>query len=162
MEKMERLTEIAQSYSQAPWRKQWQFIGLFSLALVLIAMVASIYLNISAQAAAVGRDIQTMQRRIDELDEEIEDLESDVASLLSADEMFDRAEEMGFAPMDSEQLVFISIPGYVERQPVVMAPYNNQSVSRATQLPSEYTESLFDWLRRKTLNLSLPDFEVKQ
>ena len=140
--------------------KPWGWIILI-LVLVLIAMVASIYLNISAQAAAVGRDIQSMQYRIDVLDEEIEDLQSEVASLLSAEQMSERVEDANLVPLEGDQLVFITIPGYVERQPVVMAPYSNRAVVGARQLPPEYTESLFDWLIRQTQRLSYKDVGVQ-
>ena len=159
MEKVERLTKFAHNYSQAPWRKQWQFIGLFSLALVLIAMVASIYLNISAQAATVGRNIQYLQWRLDITEEEIEDLQADVALLLSAEEMVTRTEDDGFVPLDSEQFVYLTIPGYVGRQPAVMAPNSNRTNSGASQLPVEYTETLFDYLRRNVQWFSLPNLE---
>ena len=72
---MDRLEDFAQAYSQAPWRKQLQIIGLFSLILVFGALVAGIYLNVSARAATAGRDIQSKQEEIEALDLEIEDLQ---------------------------------------------------------------------------------------
>ncbi|MGB2910232.1 MAG: hypothetical protein WBB55_06595, partial [Anaerolineales bacterium] len=60
-----------------------QFIGLFSLFLVFIALVAGIYLNVSARTAKVGRDIQYMKKQIETLDREIEDKQSQLAYLLS-------------------------------------------------------------------------------
>jgi cell division protein FtsL len=161
MDRMQRLADIAQSYTQAPWRKQLQFIGLFSLVLVLIALVASIYLNISARSAAVGRDIQSMQKRIDEIDQEIEDLQSELAFMMSADEMEERTNEMGFYPLSSDQLVYMTIPGYVERLPAVIAPYSGRVVVGAPVLPPEYTESVFDWLKRQVVQLPAPEFEVQ-
>jgi len=38
------MDKFTQSYSQAPWRKQLQFIGLFSLILVFVALVAPLAL----------------------------------------------------------------------------------------------------------------------
>jgi hypothetical protein len=53
---MDRVQSLTQAYSQAPWRKQMQIIGLFLLVLVLTALVG-IYLSVTARAAAVGRDL---------------------------------------------------------------------------------------------------------
>ena len=49
---MNHLENLAQSYSQAPWRKQLQLIGLFSLFLVSVALVAGIYLSRKEHAKA--------------------------------------------------------------------------------------------------------------
>ena len=59
MEQVRRLTK--QAYSQAPWRSQTQIIVVFMLAVVAAALVAFIYLNTTAQAATIGRQIQEMQ-----------------------------------------------------------------------------------------------------
>ncbi len=56
--------KIAAAYSQAPWRNQVRTIGLFSLGLVFIGLVAGIYLMISANTVTVGRDIQEKQREL--------------------------------------------------------------------------------------------------
>ena len=52
---------LTQAYRQTPWRTQLQWIGLFLLALILLATVAGIYLSVSAGAAAVGREIQQLE-----------------------------------------------------------------------------------------------------
>jgi len=159
---MNRLESITQTYTQAPWRKQMQLVGLLSLVLVVAALVAGVYLNVSAQAAAVGRDIQSMQAHIEVLDREIEDLQSELALVSSADEMESRALASGFSPAQVDQVVYLAIPGYVERQPVMMAPYSGRSVTGAPVLPGTYTESLFDWLKRQLKELSLPTLKVAQ
>jgi cell division protein FtsL len=160
---MNHLENLAQTYAQAPWRRQLQIIGLFSLVLVSIALVAGIYLNVSAKAAAVGRDIQDMQAEIEELDREIEDLQSHLATILSSSEMEARALKMGFAPLPAEQTVYLHIPGYAARQPVVLAPNSQRTIVGAAVLPAQYTESLFDWARRRLSNLpTLLLSEVRQ
>ena len=159
---MNHLETLAQTYSQAPWRRQLQFIGLFSLVLVSIALVAGIYLNVSAKAAAVGRDIQSMQTKIETLDLEIEDLQSQLATVLSSTEMEARALKMGFAPLPAEQTVYLMIPGYTARQPVTLAPNAQRKLVSAPVLPAQYTESLFDWARRHLRTISITFSEVSQ
>ncbi len=42
---MDGVRQLTQAYSQAPWRKQLQILGLFLLVVVLAALVAGIYLK---------------------------------------------------------------------------------------------------------------------
>lgn len=153
---MDQLDNITQAYSQAPWRRQLQIIGLFSLVLVFIALVAGIYLNVSSRAATVGREIQTMQREIEELDREIEDLQSQLALLLSSGAMEQRAKELGFELMNVEETVYIVVPNYIDRKPAVIAPYSNREVVSAPVVPIEYFETIFQWLRTQIAEYSIP------
>ena len=109
---MDQLENITRAYSQTPWRKQWQIIGLVSLVLVLMAMIAGVYLSISAQATAVGRDIQTMQSTSIAVDRENEDLQSHLALILSSSEMEARADSLGFVAIPPDQIVYLNVPGY--------------------------------------------------
>jgi len=146
---MDQLENIARSYSQAPWRKQLQIIALFLLGLVVIALVAGIYLSISARATAVGRDIQGMQDDITELDRVNEDLQSELARILSSSHMEARARTLGFSETPADQIVYLKVPEYIERQAVILAPSSDRNVIRAISMPPEYTESLFEWLFRQ-------------
>ncbi len=146
---MDKLETFAQSYAQAPWRKQLQIIGLFSLVLVFAALVAGIYLTVSARATAVGRDIQDKQRLITTRDREIEDLQAQLALILSSEEMEARAHKLGFEPTSSDQIVYLDIPGFAQRPTAELAPASQREVARAAVLPPEYTESLFTWLGRQ-------------
>jgi len=104
---------------------------------------------VSAKAAIVGRDIQSKQDKIEQLDLEIEDLQSQLAMILSWPAMEARARALGFQTVDPEDVLYLPIQGYVERQPAVLAPYTERSIVDAPVLPSEYTESLLEWLNRQ-------------
>jgi len=157
---MERLFGIAQEYIQAPWRKQMQIIGVFALVLVLMALVALLYLNISARATRVGREIQTMQEDIEGMDLEIEDMYSNLSKILSAEEMEKRALDQGFIPLGSDDVLFLKVSGYTERRTVVLAPISDRIVQSAPVTPMEYTESLFDWMERRFRKYYMPLAEV--
>jgi cell division protein FtsL len=146
---MNKLETFAQSYAQAPWRKQLQVIGLFSLVLVVLAIVAGVYLTVSARAAAVGRDIQEKQKNILDRDREIEDLQAQLALILSSAEMESRADKLGFKPLAPDQVVYLDIPGYSQRPTAELAPASQRAVFPAPGLPAEYTESLFTWMSRE-------------
>lgn len=145
---MDQLESIARTYTQAPWRKQMQWIALFALGVILVALIAGIYLNISARSTAVGRDIQDMQATIVVFDRENEDLQSQLAHIYSSSQMEARARELNFETIPPDQIVYLKVPGYSERQPAELAPNTERSVVRAISMPPEYTESIFEWIAR--------------
>ena len=154
------MEKFSQSYSQAPWRKQLQFIGLFSLFLVFVALIAGIYLSVSAQAAKVGRSIQNMQRETEAMDLEIENLQAQLALIKTADEMERKAEDLGFSKVQVDEIVYLKISGYYEPQGVVLAPYQGRTITGAKVMPEKFTESLFTWLRRQFDGITLLSLEV--
>jgi cell division protein FtsL len=148
-ELMERVVGLTQAYSQAPWRKQLQLIGIFLVVLVFFALVAGIYLSVTARATTVGREIQGMQDEIDQLEQQNADLQSQLAFLTSSSVMARRAQDMGFTLVSMDDPVYIKVSGYQDRQPVTLAPVPAPIVSAAPMVPPEYTESLFQWLSRQ-------------
>jgi hypothetical protein len=153
---MDRVHSLTQAYSQAPWRKQLQIIGLFLLVLVVAALIAGIYLNVTARAATIGRDIQGKQRKLEALQRENVDLQTRLAYVTSAGEMEKRALAMGFAPIITDEALYIRVPDYVSRQPASLAPSSQPPLVSAPVLPAEYTESLFEWLGREMQKPSFP------
>jgi len=151
---MNNVTQIVQKVRQAHWRVQRQWIGLFLLGLVAVAMVAGIYLNITVRATLAGREIQLLQATTDDNQRANSDLETQLAGLSSVRAMQQRATAMGFQPADPGDITFVVVPGYAPQTAVDMStPDNNRSLQMV--LLPEYTESLFDWLTRK-LSASVP------
>jgi cell division protein FtsL len=159
---MEQVQRITQAYTQAPWRKQMQILGLLLAILVFAAVVAGIYLNVTARAASIGREIQQMQREMIVLRQSNADLESKLAAVSSASEMERRARGMGFQPIAMDQeILYVQVPGYVKRRPATLAPFTAPPLVSAPVLPAEYTESLFEWLQRELRLTSLLESWVK-
>jgi len=140
---------ILQAYKQAPWRIQLQWIGLFLLGLVLIAAVAGLYLNISAQAATAGRMIQSLESDIDDINNEIAELTTDLARLTSTEKMKSRAEELGFKLIDPKEAVYLEIPGYNPNADLVLAPPRVNIIAESPIVQSSYKISLWDWFVEK-------------
>jgi cell division protein FtsL len=159
---MERVERLSQAYSQAPWRKQLQIVGLFLLVVVFIALIASVYLNVSAHSAAIGREVQRMQSQLLNSEQQISDLEAQLGALYSAEEMEKRARSLGFEPIDPDETLYVPVSGYVDRQPARLAPVYQAQVVSAPVLPAEYTESLFVWLQKQFNQVIFPLFKVRQ
>jgi hypothetical protein len=138
---------LIQAYQQAPWRTQLQMIGWFSLGLLVLAIVASLYLNVSARASAVGRDVQRLQVKVIEAKRINADLEMKLAELTSSSAMNRRADALGFRPASLSNIVYIVVPDYAGDERVRLAPPPGGISAGQEPLPAEYTQTLFDFLR---------------
>ncbi|MFN2194931.1 MAG: hypothetical protein ACK2UW_02250 [Anaerolineales bacterium] len=152
---MKNAQQLILAYAQAPWRKQTQFIGLFLLVLVLIALVASLYLVVSAQAATYGREIQGMQFDIDEYQRMNADLQAELAQLTSATTMEARADELGLQPAQPEQILYLKVKGYVPRQTANLAPPVEPIAPPVPGINPEFSQPLFDWLEQQVIGVDL-------
>jgi cell division protein FtsB len=145
---------LLQAYKQAPWRVQLQWIGLFLLILVLVAAVTGVYLSINAQAAAAGRKIQSLEYQIEETNNQISDLTTDLAKAQSAERMMGRAKELGFHLLDPETAVYIEVPGFDPEAEVVMAPPRVNILNEVPIMQSSYKSSLWDWFVKNIWQMS--------
>ena len=146
---MNRIDNFSKIFAQAPWRKQSQIAGLILVIVIFITLFAAVYLHISARTAEVGRQIQVMQNDIDELDRQIEDMKSQMAFIESSDEMEKRANALGFKPVQVDEITFLSVPGYMEPPAFGFRLYSSETTQDSRGQPPEYTESLFDWIKRR-------------
>ena len=135
---------ILQAYRQAPWRIQLQWIGLFLLALVLIAAIAGVYLNISAQAATAGRNIQFIENDIDQIENEISEFTAELAQTKSSVNLKQKAEALGFHRMKADQAVYLEIPGFNPEKNLVLAPPRRNLIVESPVLRPSYRDSLWD------------------
>jgi hypothetical protein len=154
---MNNVTSIVLKVRQAPWRVQLQWIGLFLLSLILMAMVAGIYLNVTVRATLAGREIQSLQAAITTNKLENADMESELAGLTSVEAMQPRADALGFQPTNLEDITYIEVPGYVAESTVDLStPYKAQPAVPVI-LP-QYTESWLDYfLNQKVSSASTGD-----
>jgi cell division protein FtsL len=137
--------QIIHAYKQAPWRKQRQYIGAFLLLVVGVAMVAALYLDVTARTALAGRQIQSLRYEMTINQQMNADLETELARLTSSALMQQRALELGYRPVQPGELDYVLVPGYAAPEPdILLVAQDSPPVSN--QLPDEYTESLFEWL----------------
>ncbi len=141
---MNNVTHIVQKVRQAPWRVQRQWIGLFLLGLVLIAMVAGIYLNVTVRATLAGRESISLQAMITTNQRVNADLETQLAGLISVESMQKRADGMGFLPANPTDITFVSVPGYAPQSAIDLSTSNSNRSAAPIILP-EYTESWIDF-----------------
>lgn len=136
------------AYKVAPWRIQRQWIGNALLAVVALAMVATVYLNITSRAAIAGREIQDLTYSIAVSQQVSGDLQTQLASLTSANAMESRALALGFRPIEPDEVEYLVVPGYSAPQPYILSSAPQLQL-RALTISPEFNQSLLDWLDEK-------------
>jgi len=137
-------TQIIHAYKQAPWRVQRQWVGAFLLFVIGAAMIAALYLDVTARAAIAGREIQEMRFEITAIRRSNADLETKLAKLTSTAEMERRALQLGYRPVKPGELDYVRVPGYVPPEPAILLAAEDATMPQQT-LPAEYSESLLEW-----------------
>jgi len=137
-------TQIIYAYKQAPWRVQRQWIGAFLLVVIGTAMIAALYLDVTARAAVAGREIQEMRLEITSTQRENADLETRLADLTSTAAMRQRALELGYRPVQPGELDYVAVPGFTVPEAAILLAAEDTTPYVQTP-PSEYTQSLLEW-----------------
>lgn len=161
---MQNVKNITQAYSQAPWRKQVQWIGAFLLVPVFLWLIAALYLDVTARAATIGREIQDLQvgqvelvnvlpdqenLSIEELKRRNADLQTQLAYLLSEKTMQKRAEALGYQQIEPGTAIYIEVPGYTPPQTATMAPPPGPTVPIQETQALIVKSSLLDWIEEQ-------------
>jgi cell division protein FtsL len=142
---MNTTNHLNHAYSQAPWRVQRQWVSVFLLIVLGFAMIATLYLMVTSQAAITGREIQDLRQAIVETEHTNVDLQTELAQLTSKDAVEQRADALGFQPVTPDEVEYLYVPGYVAPKGVNLATAPELQPS-APSTPPEYTQSLLDWL----------------
>jgi hypothetical protein len=138
-------TQIIHAYKQAPWRVQRQYVGAFLLAVIGMAMIAALYLDVTARAAVAGREIQELRFNTATIQRANADLETQLAKMTSTTEMERRALELGYRPVKPGELDYVPVPGFVPPEPAILLAADDIA-PQSQALPIEYTQSLIEWM----------------
>ena len=145
------VNHLINAYRVAPWRVQRQWLGNALLVVVVLAMVAALYLNVTSRTAIAGREIQDLTDSIAVSQQVSSDLQTQLAGLTSAASMEKRARAMGFRPVESIELEYLVVPGYVAHQAVDLSSSVPPQLNALT-IPPEYNQSLLDWMDERLLS----------
>jgi len=107
-------------------------------------MVASLYLDITSQAAIAGRQIQEMTTEVMAVRQTNADLQTRLAQMTSSEAMEVRAAALGYQPVDSGTLEYVLVPGFQPPAPAILLAGQTTKPS-AAPLPPAYSESLLSW-----------------
>ncbi len=142
---MQYLRNSSQAKNQTPWRQQMQLIVAILAAVAIFGLVAALYLDVTARGATAGRQVQDLQRSREELERNIEDMQTELAYLLSVNVMGQRAEKLNFENIRPGSITYIAVPGYEPRNDIQLAPSPGAAFGAGVRLPEKYTQSIFEW-----------------
>ncbi len=141
-------TQIIHAYKQAPWRVQRQWVGAFLLFVIGAAMIAALYLDVTARAAVAGREIQELRFEITAIQRTNADLETRLARLTSTAEMQRRAVALGYRPVTPGELDYVAVPGFAAPEPAILLAAEDVT-SQQSAFPAEYSQSLLEWFEER-------------
>jgi cell division protein FtsL len=144
---MDKVTTLARKYRQAPWRTQRQWLGLILLGVVMAAMVAGVYLNVTARATLAGREVLDLNFDIGANKRTNADLQTKLAASSSAAVMQQHAQKLGFTPATPDDIVYVVVPGYVPAAGINLSTTSEQPP--ASILLPAYRQTLFEWFSER-------------
>jgi cell division protein FtsL len=150
---LDAYAEAAQAiHSTRSLQRQW--VILFGVMIAIVAMVAGLYLDVTARAAITGREIQSLEQATIANRRANADYETDLARLMSYQVMNARALTAGFEFIERDSVQYMVVPGYVPVDGVHFksAVPEKQSISAAP----EYHQSLLEWLSEVIQDASTP------
>ncbi|GAB1469487.1 hypothetical protein MASR2M66_03630 [Chloroflexota bacterium] len=145
------VNHLIHAYRVAPWRVQRQWIGNILLLVVIFAMVAALYLTVTSSTSIAGREIQDLNESINFSQQVSSDLQTQLATLTSSSSMKARALAMGFRPIEADELEYLVVPGYVNRNAIDLSS-NTQPQLNVLTIPPEYNQSLLDWMDNRIVS----------
>jgi hypothetical protein len=145
---IQNVNHLMHAYKVAPWRIQRQWIGSALLAMVALTMIATLYLDVTSQAAIAGREIQDLNIALADSQQTSADLQTQLAALTSSSVMQRRALDLGFRPVEQIEVEYLVVPGYAAPEPEILSSASAPQLSALSILP-EYNESLLDWMDEK-------------
>ena len=137
---------LIQAYRQAPWRGQLKWIATFLLGVIVAALVAGLYLSISAQSVAIGLAIQSKNQEKIVIEQDIADLKNQLGDLTAGPAMLERAKDLGYDYVNPSEIEYILVQGYSGRQTAMLAPKTAPQQYVEPMLSPEYTRSLSEIL----------------
>jgi hypothetical protein len=118
------------------------------LLAIVFLLVSGVYLAVNARLARAGREVLTLEDRRTELLRVTSELGSDLATRTAPETMMARAGALGFHAAGSDDVLFLTIDGYVPpAEFVAPRPPATEDDGQAMLSPA-YTETLGDWLMR--------------
>jgi hypothetical protein len=137
---------LIQAYKQAPWRNQLKGIATFLLGVIVVALVAGLYLSISAQSVTIGLEIQAANDKKIGIQQDIADLNNSLGDLTAGPAMLTRAKALGYDYVDPTSIEYMVVAGYAGRQTALLAPQTAPEQLAKPVLNPDYTRSLSEVL----------------
>ncbi len=135
-EESKRLGQLTEAQAALGW----------GIALVLVALLGTIYLRQTSQIATIGRQVQLLQIDLDNIQRENGAIERKIAEGQSLDQLQDAAARMGFVPANADDIEYLVVLDYPETAVPPSAPS-----PPPPEYPSNMTEAII-WTIQASVN----------
>lgn len=122
------------------WEPQRQLLALAILGFFIALILGGLYLSQVVSEATLNRRIDTLIEERDDLERANEALRADIARLESVPNLQTRAEQMGFVLASGSQIEYLVVSGYNPQRQDTVAPIITQ-----TEEPPLYNQTFGDW-----------------
>lgn len=139
---------LQHALEDTPWRIRRQIIALAALGLFVAIIIGALYLAQSASVATLGRQLEALIAKRNDLEQTNEQLRSEIASYRTVSRLLARARELGFSEATDQQMLYLYTDGYnPNRDQIAATPQPT-----VKSLP-EYDETFVGWLQEQWDNL---------
>jgi cell division protein FtsB len=135
---------LEHTLDRSRFRPQRQALALATLGLFVAIIMGALYLSQSSTTAALGRQLEEIVTRRNELEQENEQLRAEIASLESMPRLEARAQELGFVFASPDDIEYLVVRGYNPDAQAAVVPLQSNSPSVPT-----YDESFTGWLQQQ-------------
>ena len=139
-------SDSEKSFQQAQWRRHRQIYVPIMIIVFALSMFGAIYLAETSRAAVTGRHVQQLRRQVELIGYENDLIDANNAYLESASLLIDRAGQLGYVPLQLDQIEYLIVPGFGYEQNEYLASISDDYES--VKLTSYYDENLTDWAAR--------------
>ena len=128
----------------APWRLQRQAVALIGLGLFIAVIVGALYLAQSTTLATLGRQLEDLIARRNQLEQTNEQLRAEIAELRTVARLLARAKDLGFVDSGQGNIEYLVVSGYNPNR--VQAPPQVEEVEPDVPV---YDETFIGWLQQQ-------------
>ena len=131
------------------WKIQRQVVALAALGIFIAIIIGALYLAQSASVSTLGRQLEALIAKRNQLEQTNEQLRAEIAGYRTVARLLARARELGFEPVDDDQILYLYMKGYNPNRDQIAPTATPQETK---PLPT-YDESFIGWLQQQWDNL---------
>jgi cell division protein FtsL len=143
---------FAHTLKRREWRPTTQVAALGTLALFVAIIIGALYLTQSSTTSQIGRQLEDLIVRRNNLEQQNERLRAEIASLRSIVRLRTRAEDLGFRPATNSEIRYVVVEGYHPERELAVSddPFAQAPAALLVALAEpEYEESFLGWVQQQ-------------
>ena len=137
--------DIRHTLAEQPWDNQRQLFATISLIVVMGIVIAALYLIQTTTTTITARELQEMSDERSEMERGNERLNAEIAQLKSLPRMMTRAAELGYRPVETDEIQYLIVDGYRYNRPA-FTPTPTPTPEGDGAI---YDETLGGWLKKQ-------------